>query len=429
MATSELAVHAVTDIVRVRHFVFMSRIAALLLLALLSLAPALAEGPFVGVRGTDIIGPDGKPLLLKGVNLGNWLVPEGYMFKTGQVNSPRMINDLLSELIGPAAAAEFWQKYLDAYITAADIHFLKAIGANSLRVPFNYRLFTNESYLGTVDADRGFAILDRLIAWCKAEQIYLILDMHSAPGGQTGDNIDDSYGYPFLFESEADQQLAADVWKKIAERYANEPVVIGYDLLNEPIAPFFDKANLNPKLEPLYQRLAAAIRTVDRNHLLFLGGAQWDQNFTVFGKPFDKKAVYTFHNYWTEATEDVIDPWLDFRDRYDVPVYCGETGENNDAWIRDFRNLLDHYHVGWAYWPYKKMDSPVCVAGFDRPADYHLVMSYAGAPRGAFVDIRKARPEDRAAVKKALDDLLINCRFENCKPNASYIEALGFKMP
>ena len=42
---------------------------------------------------------------------------------------------------------------------------------------------------------------------CKNETIYVMLDMHCAPAGQTGDNIDDSYGYPFLFESEEAQAL------------------------------------------------------------------------------------------------------------------------------------------------------------------------------------------------------------------------------
>jgi aryl-phospho-beta-D-glucosidase BglC (GH1 family) len=412
-------------------FTVMSRFLATLALALMILVPraAPAAETFVGVKGPEIVSPDGQPLLLKGVNLGNWLVPEGYMFKTGQVNSPRMINDLLSELVGPSAAAEFWKKYLDTYVTEADIHFLKAAGANCLRVPFNYRLFTSESYLGTCDATRGFTLLDRLVGWCKAEQIYLILDMHAAPGGQTGDNIDDGYGYPFLFDSEPDQALATDIWKQIATHYANEPTIIGYDLLNEPIAPFFDKDRLNTALEPLYKRIAAAIREVDQNHLLFLGGAQWDQNFTVFGKPFDKKTVYTFHTYWTGTTPDVIEPWLDFRSQYNVPIYCGETGENNDAWIHDFRDLLDQAHIGWTFWPYKKMESPSCMVTFDRPDDYHVIMQYAGAPRGAFVDIRKARPESRDAVKKALAALLENCRFENCKPNEGYIKALGFKVP
>src|SRR5207244_652305 len=81
-------------------------------------------------------------------------------------------------------------------------------------------------------------------------------------------------------------------------RYRNELAVIGYDLLNEPIAPYFDTASLNPKLEPLYRRIVSAIREVDRNHIIFLGGAQWDTNFKIFGSPFDPKVAYTFHKYW-----------------------------------------------------------------------------------------------------------------------------------
>ena len=407
----------------------MHKLAALFFLALLNVAPAMAAGPFATTRGQEIIGADGKPLILRGVNLGNWLVPEGYMFKTGQVNSPRWISDLLSELVGPSDAAAFWQKYLDAYVREPDVHFLRAIGANSLRVPFNYRLFTNESYLGSSDATRGFALIDRLVEWCRKEQLYLILDMHAAPGGQTGDNIDDGYGYPWIFDSETDQAEAAAIWKKIAAHYADEPVILGYDLLNEPIAPYFDKSRLNTKLEPLYKRLGAAVREADKNHILFLGGAQWDQDFSVFGKPFDSKVVYTFHNYWSETTDDVLQPWLDFREKYNVPIYCGETGENNDAWIRDFRLLLEKNHIGWHYWPYKKMESEASVVQFERPADYHLIMEYAGAPRATFADMRKARPESREGVKRALAELVVNCLFENCQPNAGYIEALGFKLP
>ena len=74
--------------------------------------------------------------------------------------------------------------------------------------------------------------------------------MHDAPGGQTGDNIDDSYGYPWLFSSKESQQLFCEIWKKIAARYKNEPVILGYDLLNEPIAPYFNNMEeLNAQLQ------------------------------------------------------------------------------------------------------------------------------------------------------------------------------------
>lgn len=233
---------------------------------------------FISVKGKDVIGVDGKPFIMRGTNLGNWLVPEGYMFKFGDISSPRLINEAITELIGPAEAKVFWQKYLDAYITADDIHYLKSIGVNSIRIPFNYRMFSDETYLGDHGIQRGFMLMDRVVGWCKKEGLYVMLDMHCAPGGQTGDNIDDGYGYPFLFESEADQAQTAAIWKQIAIHYKNETTVLGYDVLNEPIATYFDKDHFNPHLEPLYKKITQAIRQVDTNHIIILGGAQWDSN-------------------------------------------------------------------------------------------------------------------------------------------------------
>jgi len=106
-------------------------------------------------------------------------------------------------MVGPDFTAEFWKQFKDHYVTKADIEFLKSVGVNSLRVPFHYKLFTDEDYMGATVNQDGFDRIDRLISWCKDAGIYLILDMHDAPGGQTGDNIDDSYGYPWLFESES----------------------------------------------------------------------------------------------------------------------------------------------------------------------------------------------------------------------------------
>ncbi|WCT13705.1 glycoside hydrolase family 5 protein [Mucilaginibacter jinjuensis] len=382
---------------------------------------------FISVKGKEIVDINNKPFLIKGTNLGNWLIPEGYMFKFKDISSPKLINEAFNELIGPEETKAFWTKYLDNYITEGDIHYLKSIGCNSIRVPFNYRLFTNETYLGTTDANRGFRILDRLIGWCKKENLYVILDMHAAPGGQTGDNIDDGDGYPFLFTSAASRKLTVDIWTKIAARYYNEPIVLGYDLLNEPIAHYFNTAEINPYLEPVYKEIVAGIRTVDKNHLVFLGGAQWDSNFKVFGKPFDSKAVYTFHKYWTASTQDVIQDYLDFRDKYNVPVYCGETGENKNDWDEAFRKMLEKNNVGWHFWPYKKMDAESSFMTFNKPDGYDTIVEYTEKKRESFEDIRKAAPADRAAIKKALYDMIENSKFANARPNKAYSDALGLK--
>jgi endoglucanase len=381
---------------------------------------------FISCKGKNITGTDGKPFIMKGTNLGNWLVPEGYMFLFQDVSSPRLINQTITELLGPDETKLFWKKYLDVYITEEDIHYLKKSGMNSIRIPFNYRLFTNENYMGGNDSTRGFKYFDRVIGWCKKEKLYVLLDMHCAPGGQTGDNIDDGDGYPFLFESEQNQLQCTAIWKRIAAHYKNETIIIGYDLLNEPIPHYFDKAHFNPLLEPLYKRITKAIRQVDKNHLLFLGGAQWDSNFEPFGAPFDSKLVYTFHKYWTPPTKEMIQDYIEFSNKYNVPIYCGETGENEDAWVETFRKMLDSNAVGWHYWPYKKMENTRGIVRIIKPAYYDSVIAYANASKINFGDIRKYRPSNMAAVKKALNDFLENCRFRNCLQNSGYIKALGF---
>jgi len=396
------------------------------MLAIIPVALNAQSLKFISVEGKEIIGTDNKPFLIKGTNLGNWLIPEGYMFKFTDINSPKLINQAFMEMIGSDETRVFWQKYLDNYITRADIHYLKSTGMNTIRVPFSYRLFTEEDYLGENNPDRGFELLDRLIGWCKAESIYVILDMHSAPGGQTGDNIDDGYGYPFLFQSESCRALTIKIWTRIANHYKNETTIMGYDLLNEPIAHYFKKEELNPYLEPFYKELTKAVRTVDQNHLVILGGAQWDSNMHMFGPPFDSKVVYTFHKYWTKTTtKDVVQEYIDYRDKYNVPIYCGETGENNDEWVGSFRKMLEENNIGWTYWPYKKMDNISGIITFKRPMGYDTIINYTEKKRTSFEDIRKAAPTNREQVKQALYQMLENCRFENCTPNTGYIEALG----
>ncbi len=397
------------------------------LLVLGFLLSNLTAQTFFTTQGKNILGVDGKPFLIKGTNLGNWLVPEGYMFKFKNASSPRLINQTFAELVGPAEAKAFWKKFLDNYITAEDIHYLKSIGMNSIRIPFNYRLFTNENYMGDNDPTRGFTYLDRVIGWCKKENLYVLLDMHCAPGGQTGDNIDDGVGYPFLFESSENRKQCARIWRKIAAHYKNEKIIIGYDLLNEPIAHYFDKNVLNPLLEPVFKQITAAIREVDKNHIMFLGGAQWDSNFQPFGAPFDSKLVYTFHKYWTPPTVGVIKDYIDFSNKYNVPLYCGETGENDDAWVETFRKMLDSCSIGWHYWPYKKPDNTRGIVSFSKPMYYDSVIAYADTLRSTFGDVRKTRPKNISDIKKALDGYLENCKFKNCVQNKGYIKALGFK--
>jgi len=385
--------------------------------------PASVSDGYVSVRGSRIVAPDGSDLALKGIGLGNWLLPEGYMFKFERAASPRMIEATVAELIGPEDAVEFWRRFRDDYVTGADIRLLKKLGFNSVRPALNYRLFTPEAH-PEIWLEDGFERIDRLVNWCRREGLWIILDMHAAPGGQTGENIDDGWGYPWLLTSEGSRQRAIDVWVRLAERYRNETTILGYELLNEPIPHYDHYRELIGKLEPLYRRMAHGIREVDPHHILILGGAQWNGDFSVFGEPFDDRLVYAFHRYWTDQDPAVIRDFLAFRDRYDVPLYMSESGENSDEWVRWFRRLQEENDIGWAFWPYKKMESTRGVVSFAPPADWDAVIRFADRPERGYKALQEARPPLSLAAR-ALNGLLRNIGLVNCTLNRNYVRALG----
>ena len=386
--------------------------------------PLLGQSRFVHSEGKYLVDAKGSRLILRGTNLGNWMVPEGYMFHLDDgPQSPREIEALVTQLVGPQQASKFWQEYRDRYITQADIEYQKRIGFNSIRVPIHYKFFTPGN-------EQGFALLDRVVEWSRQAGLYVIIDMHCAPGGQTGTNIDDSLGYPWLYEDAHAQSELVDIWKRIAAHYRNDPTVLGYDLLNEPIPHFPQIAKYNSALEPLYRRVTQAVREVDPNHVIILGGAQWDSNFNVFGPPFDKNVMYTFHKYWTAPTKEVIQEYLDFRDRYNVPIWMGESGENTDEWIASFVKVLESNEVNWTFWPYKKMDATSSIVSFARPAHWDTIVAFAKLPQvtSNSEKLVAARPSIEDSTQ-ALQELLQNVSFSQCRTNAGYVQALGMKVP
>ncbi len=381
------------------------------------------EQTFMRIEGHDLIAPDGSKFFIRGTNIGNWLNPEGYMFGFSKTNSPRFINEMLCQLVGEEAAADFWQDFKDNYITRADIDFIASTGANTIRLPFHYKLFTDEDYMGLPSGHNGYAHIDSVVTWCRDNGLYLILDMHDAPGGQTGDNIDDSYAFPWLMESPRAQKLFCDIWEQIAERYENEPVILGYELINEPIAHYFDAETLNAKLAPLHKRAVEAIRRHDNNHIILLGGPQWNSNFSNFTDwSYDDKIMYTCHRYGGEPTADAIHHFIAFRDSTGLPMYMGEIGHNTDEWQAAFCDVLEDNNIGYTFWPYKKLDSS-CMNGITRPADWDSIVAFAEAPRDSYKAIREARP-DTALARKALREFVENSRFENCTPQKSYIKSI-----
>ena len=365
------------------------------------------QSEFVRVSGPDLIQPNGQKLYIRGTNLGNWLNPEGYMFGLSRTNSAWMIDLMIKQAVGPDFAATFWKTFKDNYITRDDILFIKQQGANTIRLPFNYKLFTDEDYMGLTSQQDGFQRIDSVVTWCREAGLYLILDMHDCPGGQTGDNIDDGHGYPWLFESEQSQQLFCSIWQRIADRYKDEPVILGYELANEPIAHYFEnKEDLNKQLEPLYKRAVKAIREVDPHHIILLGGARWNSDFYMF-------------NDWTKD-------YIDFRDKTNLPMYMGEIGHNTDEWQAQFVKVMKEVNIGYTFWPYKKIDGS-CMMGIQRPEQWDsIVVKYSETPRGTYQEWREARPNQQL-FRQLLMQYAENSRFSNCQPQESYIQSLGLK--
>ena len=389
-------------------------------------AEARTKSRFVHVEGVNLIQPNGERLFIQGTNLGNWLNPEGYMFGFSKTNSAWMIDLLFKEAIGPDGTANFWKQFKDNYITQADIKFIAQQGANTIRLPFNYKLFTDEDYMGLSSQQDGFQRIDQLISWCRQAGLYLILDMHDCPGSQTGDNIDDGYGYPWLFESEQSQQLFCDIWQRIAKRYAKEPVILGYELMNEPIAHYFEnKDELNARLEPLYKRAVKAIRQVDRNHVILLGGARWNSDFFMFNDwTFDNNIMYTCHRYGGDATAEAINDYISFRDKTQLPMYMGEIGHNTNEWQTDFVKVMKQANIGYTFWPYKKLDGS-CMMGIQRPELWDsVVVKYSETDRTTYKNLREARPNQQL-FRQQLDEFIRNCRFERCHKQEEYIRSLG----
>lgn len=363
---------------------------------------------FLHTNGQDIVNESGQKILLKGVGLGNWLLPEGYMWKFGiNGDRPRKIEKLIADLIGKEKAANFWKIFRQNYITEADIKRIAELGFNSVRPALNSRLFLTEGEK-PVYVEEGFQLIDSLVTWCKKYNLYVIIDMHGAPGGQTGANIDDSpNNIPELFIERKYQDQLVELWVKLAQRYKDEPIVAAYDLLNEPLPINTGAADkYKHLLEPLYKRITAAIRKVDQKHMITLEGFNWSNDWSLFTKPFDNNVFYQFHYYCWARPDNLneIDEFLRKRDELNTPIWVGETGEKGNAIYWATTQLFESKNIGFSFWPWKKMDTKNTPYSINKPTNWDLIAEYS---KGG------AKPDPEIA-ENALNELLNNVKLSNC---------------
>ena len=168
-----------------------------------------------------------------------------------------------------------------------------------MRIPLHYRLFMTDQ--GEITGE-GWRCSTACWAGCAKPGLFAIVDLHAAPGGQTGINHDDGPGYPLMFYVPRNRALTVKLWRAIAQRYSGDPAILGYDILNEPIAPYHDTAVLNMRLEPFYRQVTQAIREVDPGRIVILAGGQWSSSFDMLGPPFTDNLAYTYHLFWASTS-------------------------------------------------------------------------------------------------------------------------------
>jgi len=341
--------------------------------------------------GKKIVDDNGNEVILRGMGLGGWMLQEPYMMEMSDFAVAQWdIKEHIQALIGETNTEAFYDAWHANHCTKKDIDSLAAWGFNSIRLPMHYNLYTlpveEEPVAGqNTWLDKGFAMTDSLINWCKAHQMYVILDLHAAPGGQGKDQAISDYNpaKPSLWESEANRQKTIALWRKLAGRYANEPWVGGYDILNEPNWAFTAggnqngcSENSNAPLKQLYKDITTAIRQVDYKHIIIIEGNCWGNNYNGLFPLWDNNMVLSFHKYWSTNDQNSISWMINFRNQYNVPIWLGESGENSNAWFTDAISLVENNEIGWAWWPLKKIGSVVNPLTITKTSNYQVLLDY-----------------------------------------------------
>ena len=368
----------------------------LLAIAVAGVQQAAAQLSRLTTNGSKIVNASGQEVILKGIGLGSWLLQEGYMMNPGGGGTQWSFKKrLYDQGVSDADVETFYQNWRDNFITKADVDYIASLGFNCVRLPMHYELFltnaqravrnsvarnsgnynnyvsnlTNWYNGNTLFTDpnlEGFRIIDNILSWCAANNMYVILDLHAAPGAQGSDaNISDALVGNDLWNKAIYRDITVRLWQKLSARYINDDRVAFYDLINEPN----NVPGGNPPIHDLFERLINAVRAQGDNHMLMVEGNGWGNNYDYMEPwTFSNRAnlIYNAHRYWiTNSTTDtdpnprqinLIANMVNFRNTYNVPVWVGETGENNNDWLRENIAALNSKGIGWCHWTYKRFD-------------------------------------------------------------------------
>ncbi|MCX8090792.1 MAG: glycoside hydrolase family 5 protein [Verrucomicrobiae bacterium] len=279
---------------------------------------------------------------------------------------------LLRRRFGDAGAQEIWDAFHNTWITETDFQLARALGFNFVRIPFWYRWFEDDAAPYQYQ-EYGFRYLDRAVAWAREHGLYVMLDLHGAPGCQSPwDHTGELSRARFFAEPEF-QRRAAALWQAIATRYRNNPTVFAYDLLNEPFS-----ARDVQQWTAAHDRIYRAIRAVDPHTIIVMeDGYKLEEpayrTRGFFPKPGPlgwTNLVYSIHFYsgWDpeltagdprfdhdQVLRDLLRVARREQQRHNVPIYLGEFSTMNDlpndlAAMKRFMTRFNE--LGWHYSPW-----------------------------------------------------------------------------
>lgn len=327
---------------------------------------ASAHSNFLKVDGRVVRNQNGTgdAVYLRGVNLGGWQVHEPWMSPLAGVSDDYTMRRTLSQRFGDAGRDALINAYQDSYLQEKDFRILSNLGMSALRLPIYYLNHMNED--GTWKREPSGRIDFRRIEWvvamAKKYRMYVILDLHGAPGSQNGaDHSGKIGGSGGLWNSSTYQAQTLTFWRELATRFRNEPTVAGYDVLNEPSTTY--PAAAGRAVLDMYDRIYREIRAVDPNHIVIMEGI-WD--WTAITRPSDygwTNVIYEFH-YYNWGSDSNYQSQVNFVEAkinqekqylsYNVPHYVGEFTLFNlqSSWEYALRRYNE---VGWHWtsWTYK----------------------------------------------------------------------------
>jgi hypothetical protein len=171
-----------------------------------------------------------------------------------------------------------------------DIARIAGMGANTIRLVLDYRDFEPVPFQYHW---QNFSLLDQILAWCEEYRLYVILDMHLAPGKQNAhDFVVHRQNHTLFWQDREKQERFYALWEVIAKRYADCRIIAGYDLLNEGTPDSI------ARYHGVMTEVAARIRSIDRNHMLIVEEAilpGWQKKLLLLDDPNVLYSVHFFH--------------------------------------------------------------------------------------------------------------------------------------